>query len=228
MSSEAVEEIKNEEVAEIDNAEVIETTNEETQVKDASPEARELRDNGEATKQEEAKTEVKEEAKAKPKATPKKLPRTVKVVELVSCEACNKKMLPKSLKNTHPHYCKGQPTETIPVNKQKASYGSKVEQKLRKEIEEEMKAKYASNGSLGGSASYENKENDKNAQNVNNEVISYSEPIEVKTKAKPDRMEEQPKQLTARELLEASYNEIRKAKREAHIEKINSFKSKMF
>ena len=64
--------------------------------------------------------------------------------------------------------------------------------------------------------------------NVNNEVVNYSEPIEVKTKAKPVRMEEQPKQLTARELLEASYNEIRKAKREAHIEKINSFKSKMF
>ena len=135
-------------------------------------------------------------------------------------------MTPKSLKHTHPHYCKGQPTETLPVNKQKASYGSKIEQKLRKEIEEEMKKKYAFNGSFGGSASYENKENDKNAQN-----IQYSEPIEVKTKAKPVKMEEAPpppRQLTARELLEASYNEIRKAKREAHIEKINSFKSKMF
>ena len=205
MSAEAVEEVKNEEVAEIDN-------NEE------QPK--------EQIKQEEAITapieEIKEEtqptAKAKPKATPKKLPRTVKVVELVECQACNKKMLPKSLKNTHPHYCKGQPTETLPVNKQKASYGSKVEQKLRKEIEEEIKAKYS------------NKENDKNAQNVKNEVVSYSEPIEVKTKAKPSvpMVPSVPKQLTARELLEASYNEIRKAKREAHIEKINSFKSKMF
>ena len=37
-----------------------------------------------------------------------------------------------------------------------------------------------------------------------------------------------PRQLTARELLEASYVEIRKAKREEHIQKINSFKSKMF
>ena len=222
MSAEAVEEVKNEEVAEIDNNEVIE---------DASPEARELRDTNEEQhteqiKQEETITnpieETKEEtqptAKAKPKATPKKLARTVKVVELVECQACNKKMLPKSLKNTHPHYCKGQPTETLPVNKQKASYGSKIEQKLRKEIEEEMKKKYL------------NKENDKNAQNVNNEVVQYSEPIEVKTKAKPVKMEEAPppQQLTARELLEASYNEIRKAKREAHIEKINSFKSKMF
>ena len=208
MSAEAVEEVKNEEVAEIDNAEVIEETNEQTQVKETE----------EATKQEEVKTEVKEEAKPKPKATPKKLARTVKVVELVECQACNKKMLPKSLKNTHPHYCKGQPTETLPVNKQKASYGSKIEQKLRKEIEEEMKAKYS------------NKENDKNAQNVNNEVVQYSEPIEVKTKAKPSvpSVPSVPRQLTARELLEASYNEIRKAKREAHIEKINSFKSKMF
>ena len=201
MSAEAVEEVKNEEEAKIDNTEIIEETNEETQVKE----------NGEATKQEEAKTEVKEEAKPKAKATPKKLARSVKVVELVSCEACSKKMTPKSLKHTHPHYCKGQPTETLPVNKQKASYGSKIEQRLRKEIEEEMKAKYE----------------------TKNEVIQYSEPIEVKTQAKPSvpnmpSVPSVPKQLTARELLEASYNEIRRAKREAHIENINSFKSKMF
>ena len=205
MSAEAVEEVKNEEVAEIDNAEVIEETNEQTQVKETE----------EATKQEEVKTEVKEEAKPKPKATPKKLARTVKVVELVECQACNKKMLPKSLKNTHPHYCKGQPTETSPVNKQKASYGSKIEQKLRKEIEEEMKAKYETKNEVVA----------KPREALTS--VQYSEPIEVKTKAKPS-VPSVPRQLTARELLEASYNEIRKAKREAHIEKINSFKSKMF
>ena len=204
MSAEAVEEVKNEEVAEIDNAEVIEETNEQTQVKETE----------EATKQEEVKTEVKEEAKPKPKATPKKLARTVKVVELVECQACNKKMLPKSLKNTHPHYCKGQPTETLPVNKQKASYGSKIEQKLRKEIEEEMKAKYETKNEVVA----------KPREALTS--VQYSEPIEVKTKAKPS-VPSVPRQLTARELLEASYNEIRKAKREAHIEKINSFKSKM-
>ena len=212
MSSEAVEEAKNEEVAEIDNTEIIEATNEE------QPTEQIKQEETITPPIEETKEETQPTAKAKPKATPKKLARTVKVVELVSCEACSKKMTPKSLKHTHPHYCKGQPTETLPVNKQKASYGSKVEQKLRKEIEAEIKAKY------------ENKENDKNAQNVKNEVIQYSEPIEVKTKSKPVKMEEvpPPRQLTARELLEASYNEIRKAKREAHIEKINSFKSKMF
>ena len=196
MSAEAVEEVKNEEVAEIDNTEVIEETNEE------QPKEQIKQEETITAPIEEIKEETQPTAKPKPKATPKKLSRTVKVVELVECQACSKKMTPKSLKHTHPHYCKGQPTETLPVNKQKASYGSKVEQKLRKEIEEEMKKKY------------ENKEN--------------SEPIEVRTKAKPVRMEEQPRQLTARELLEASYNEIRRAKREAHIEKINSFKSKMF
>ena len=213
MSGEVVEEVNNEEANEEVANEVIEEGPEKAP-------AEEIKEATEETLKEKT-------SKAKPKATPKKLARTVKVVELVECQACNKKMLPKSLKNTHPYYCKGQPAETLPVNKQKASYGSKTEQRLRKEIEAEMKKKYASNGSLGGSASYENKENDKNAQNVNNEVVSYSEPIEVKTKPKPVKMEE-PRQLTARELLEASYNEIRKAKREAHIEKINSFKSKMF
>ena len=127
-------------------------------------------------------------------------------------------MLPKSLKNTHPHYCKGQPTETLPVNKQKASYGSKIEQKLRKEIEEEMKAKYETKNEVVA----------KPREALTS--VQYSEPIEVKTKAKPSvpSVPSVPRQLTARELLEASYNEIRKAKREAHIEKINSFKSKMF
>ena len=219
MSGEVVEEVNNEEANEEVANEVIEEGPEKAP-------AEEIKEATEETLKEKT-------SKAKPKATPKKLARTVKVVELVECQACNKKMLPKSLKNTHPYYCKGQPTETLPVNKQKASYGSKIEQRLRKEIEEEMKKKYASNGSLGGSASYENKENDKKAQNVKNEVVQYSEPIEVKTKEKPSvpivpSVPSVPRQPTARELLDASYNEIRKAKREAHIEKINSFKSKMF
>ena len=54
--------------------------------------------------------------------------------------------------------------------------------------------------------------------------MQYSEPIEAKTKEKPSV----PRQLTARELLEASYAEIRRAKREEHMQKINGFKSKMF
>ena len=196
MSSEEVNGVKNEEVPEVVANEIIETTNEEQpneQIK------------------EEPKEEPKEEETkpiAKAKATPKKLARTVKVVELVECSACNKKMLPKSLKNTHPHYCKGQPTETLPVNKQKASYGSKVEQKLRKEIEDEMRKKYE----------------------TKNEVVTYSEPIEVKTKQRPVRMEEAPppKQPTATELLQQSYNEMKRLRQQEKQEKIKKFRASMF
>ena len=210
MTSEDVNEVKNEEATEPIANEIIETTNEEQPTEQIKEETKE-----------EPKEEIKEETKPKAKATPKKLARTVKVVELVECSACNKKMLPKSLKNTHPHYCKGQPTETLPVNKQKASYGSKVEQKLRKEIEDEMRKKYASNGSLGGSASYETK----------NEVVTYSEPIEVKTKQRPVRMEEAPpppKQPTATELLQQSYNEMKRLRQQEKQEKINKFRASMF
>ena len=87
-------------------------------------------------------------------------------------------------------------------------------------------------------AKYE-KENDKNAQNVKNEVIQYSQPIEAKTKAKPVRMEREasrcireetppPRQLSATELLQQHYSEIRKAKQQQKVEQINRFKSSMF
>ena len=198
MSSEEVTEIKTEEATEQVANEIIETTNEEEPT--------------EPIKQEETTTAPVEHptAKAKPKATPKKLARSVKVVELVECEACNKKMLPKSLRNTHPYYCKGQPTETLPVNRQKASYGTKVEQKLRKEIEEEMKAKYS-----------------KQEQPKINEVVQYSEPIEVRTKTKPS-VPSVPKQLTATELLQQSYNEMKKLRQQEKAEKIARFKTSMF
>ena len=113
MSSEEVNEVKNEEVPEVVANELIETTNEEQPTEQIK---------------EEPKDETKEETKpiAKAKATPKKLARTVKVVELVECSACNKKMLPKSLKNTHPHYCKGQPTETLPVNSKRRVTGQRL------------------------------------------------------------------------------------------------------
>ena len=218
MSSETVEGVKTEEATEPVASEIIETTNEEPT---------------ETIKQEETITTPVEQpteqtqptAKAKPKAQPKKLARSVKVVELVECEACNKKMLPKSLRNTHPYYCKGQPTETLPVNRQKARYGSKVEQKLRKEIEEEMEAKYNTGGVLGGSATYANQEQPKQ-----NEVVQYSEPIEVKTRQRPVRTEEAPptRQLTATELLQQSYNEMKKLRQQEKAEKIARFKTSMF
>ena len=86
MSSEEVLEVKNEEATETVSNEVIETTPELTPIEEIK----------------EPPEQPKEEAKPKAKATAMKLPRTVKVVELVECGACNKKMLPKSLRNTHP------------------------------------------------------------------------------------------------------------------------------
>ena len=205
MSADEVDEVKNEETPEIVSNEVDEEAS-KVLVDEVKPER-----NEEVVKKENDEViETEPTPKAKPKATPKKLARTVKVVELVECEACNKKMLPKSLRNTHPQYCKGQPRETLPVNKQKASYGSKVEQKLRKEIEEEMKAKYS-----------------KVEQTV--ETKSEAKPSVPSVPSVPVRMErEAPKQLTATELLQQHYNDLRKAKQQEKIEKINRFKSSMF
>ena len=210
MSSEAIDEVKNEEVAEIDNSKVIEETNEEQPTEQIKEEDKTIEP---IEKIKEETTKPIEQPKAK--ATPKKLARSFKVVELVECSARNKKMLPKSLRNTHPYYCKGQPTETLPVNKQKASYGAKVEEKLRKEIEEEIKK------------TYETKE-----------VIQHSEPIEVKAKQQPiivkpphevsRSIREPPKQLTATELIQQSYNEMKRLRQQEKQEKITSFKTKMF
>ena len=93
-----------------DNAEIIETTSKE-----------------ETPKQNE---------EAKPKAKPKKQARSVKVVELVECKDCRQKLTPKSLRYTHPNYCKGQPRETPPVKKNKKHY---KEQKLRSSKEKKLK-----------------------------------------------------------------------------------------
>ena len=196
--NEEVEEVKNEEGTEEYSNEIIE---EGTKQEDKEAEARQnglLSPSGEAPKIEEA------EAEQKPKEKPKKQARSVKVVELVACPDCDKKMLPKSLRHSHPRNCKGQPTETRPINKQQNSYGSKLKEQMRKEIEEEMKTKYE-----------KKEEKQTEAKEQPKERVIMKEP---ETRRTP----------TARELLEASYAEIRRAKREAHIEKINGFKSKMF
>ena len=64
-----------------------------------------------------------------------------------------------------------------------------------------------------------------------NEVVQYSEPIEVKTKATPKQpviMNPPERQLTASELLQQSYNEMKKLKQQEKAEKIARFKSSMF
>ena len=144
-------------------------------------------------------------------------------------------MLPTSLRNTHPHYRKGQPTETLPVNRQKASYGSKVEETIRKEIEEEMKKTYEPKEVVHYSEPIEVKTTapSKNGRsttpettngnritttvlqrNEEIEAIRKMRPIEVKTKQRPARMEEAPppKQPMATELLQQSYNDMKKLK----------------
>ena len=221
MSSGTVEEVKTEEATEPIINEVIETTNEQQPT--------------EQIKQEETITPPVEQTTEQTQPTPKAKAkaRTVRVVELVECQACNKKMLPKSLRNTHPHYCKGQPTETLPVNKQKASYGSKVEEKLRKDIEEEIKAKYETKTEAVTYSEHEVSRSSRASGEASCSSATLHEPIETKTKAKPSVpsvpvVPSVPKQLTARELLEASYNEIRKAKREEHIQKKTALNQKCF
>ena len=61
-----------------------------------------------------------------------------------------------------------------------------------------------------------------------NEVVQYSEPIETKTKAEPVTMKQPERQLTASELLQQSYNEMKKLKQQEKAEKIARFKSSMF
>ena len=156
-------------------------------------------------KQEPAKEEQKEEAKEDEQFKNKTDRMKNKKVK---CEGCQAEMTLKTLR--YSHKCNGK-TEDKPIKpkpKTRAVAVKPIENQVIKTIPP-TKIKEVK------------QEN----------VVSYSEPIEVKTKAKPVRMEEAPpppRQITARELLEASYNEIRRAKREAHIEKINSFKSKMF
>ena len=64
-----------------------------------------------------------------------------------------------------------------------------------------------------------------------NEVVTYSEPIEVKTKQRPVRMEQMPappRQPTATELLQQSYNEMKRLRQQEKQEKIHKFKASMF
>ena len=145
----------------------------------------------------------------------------------VKCEGCQAEMTLKTLRYSHRCNGKTEDKPIIPKPKTRAVAVKPIENQVIKTIPP-TKIKEVKQ---------------------DNEVVSYSEPIEVKTKSKPvddvltsssagnarasppvvmKEPEPPPRQLTARELLEASYNEIRKAKREAHIEKINSFKSKMF
>ena len=156
----------------------------------------------EEIKQEEPKEEQKEEPTKEDEQFKNKTDRMKN--KKVKCEGCQAEMTLKTLR--YSHKCNGK-TEDKPIKpkpKTRAVAVKPIENQVIKSIP---------------------------PTKVKEPTVQYSEPIEVKTKSKPVVMKEPeppPRQLTARELLEASYNEIRKEKREAHIEKINSFKSKMF
>ena len=150
---------------------------------------------------EEPKEEVKEEEQFKNKTDRMKNKK-------VKCEGCQAEMTLKTLR--YSHKCNGN-TEDKPIKpkpKTRAVAVKPIENQVIKTI---PPTKY------------------KEAKQEN-EVVSHSEPIEVKTKAKPVRMKEPepPRQPTARELLEASYAEIRKEKQKEKMEKIARFKTSMF
>ena len=72
--------------------------------------------------------------------------------------------------------------------------GLRLNKKLRKEIEDEMRQKYE----------------------MRNEVVTYSEPIETKTKQRPVIVKPPPppRQPTATELLQQSYNEMKRLRQQ--------------
>ena len=129
----------------------------------------------------------------------------------VKCEGCQAEMTLKTLR--YSHQCNGK-TEDKPIKpkpKARAVAVKPIENQILKSI----------------------------PPTRTKEPTPPGEPKEQKQQPKPVRikppghevlcsMREPTRQLTARELLEASYAEVRRAKREAHIEKIKGFKSKMF
>ena len=127
----------------------------------------------------------------------------------VKCEGCQAEMTLKTLR--YSHKCNGK-TEDKPIKpkpKARSVAVKPIENQVIKTIKPtRMKEKQ--------------------------EEIHYSEPIEVKTKASvpsvPVRMQNTPppRQLSATELLQQHYNEIKKAKQQEKAEKIERFKSSMF
>lgn len=66
-----------------------------------------------------------------------------------------------------------------------------------------------------------------------NEVVTCSEPIEVKTKSRTNvpslpSVQSLPRQPTATELLQQSYNEMKRLRQQEKQEKINKFRVSMF
>ena len=162
------------------------------------------------TKTEEAKQEPKQET---PKEEQKEEPTEEEQFKnktdrmknkKVKCEGCQAEMTLKTLR--YSHKCNGK-TEDKPVKpkpKTRAVAVKPIENQTIKTIP---------------------------PTKVKEPVVTHSEPIEVKTKQRPVRMEESqppPRQLTATELLQQSYNEMKKLRQQEKAEKIARFKTSMF
>jgi len=135
----------------------------------------------------------------------------------VKCEGCQAEMTLKTLR--YSHKCNGK-TEDKPIKpkpKTRAVVVKPIENQVIKTIQPTR---------FKETNKKDNKENIKP-----NEVIQYSEPIETKTKARPPVAMKPPeivRQPTAMELLQQSYNEMKRLRQQEKQEKINGFKSKMF
>ena len=120
----------------------------------------------------------------------------------VKCEGCQAEMTLKTLR--YSHKCNGK-TEDKPIKpkpKTRAVAVKPIENQVIKTIQ---------------------------PIKVKEPAIQYSEPIEVKTKQRPVKMEQMPaRQPTATELLQQSYNEMKRIRQQEKQEKIIGFKLSMF
>ena len=121
----------------------------------------------------------------------------------VKCEGCQAEMTLKTLR--YSHKCNGK-TEDKPIKpkpKTRAVAVKPIENQVRKTIP---------------------------PTKIKEPVIQYSEPIEVKKKKqRPVKMEQPPpRQPTATELIQQSYNELKRLRQQEKQEKINRFRASMF
>ena len=169
----------------------------------------------EETKPEESKAEAPEETpkEAEPKQDEQFKNKTDRMKhKKVKCEGCQAEMTLKTLR--YSHKCSGK-TEDKPIKPKPKARTVAV-----KPIENQVIK------TIPPTRMKEPKQEEMPLEKQRKTKV-VMKPPEPPRRALQDN-DEQPRQLTAREILEASYAEIRRAKREAHIEKINGFKSKMF
>ena len=185
------------------------------------------KDNEEATeKVEEVKPEELKPKEPKPEETPKEeVPKEEEQFKnktdrmknkKVKCEGCQAEMTLKTLR--YSHKCNGK-TEDKPIKPKPKTRAVAV-----KPIENQVIKTIPPTRTKETTIQYSEHE-------VSCSSATLHEPIEVKTKPKPVRMVEAPppqRQLTASELLQQSYNEMKKLKHQEKAEKIARFKTSMF